>query len=193
MRSNGQGLLKERRSRLSKMSIAIVPMGEINREALDFLRDHLRLLLRKEILIEKGAVIPDFAFNKKRNQYFSTLILRYIMENKEYMEHERVLGIVDKDLYVPGLNFVFGEAGQRVAVISTYRLRQEFYSSEPDRDIFLKRLLKEAVHELGHTYGLYHCRDASCVMFFSNSIIDTDRKGYEFCHKCKDTISHLMR
>jgi archaemetzincin len=83
---------------------------------------------------------------------------------------EKMLGIVAHDLYVPGLNFVFGEASQRVAVISLTCLRQEFYRLPQDQSLFRKRALTETVHGLGHTYGLGHCENPRCVMFFSNSL-----------------------
>jgi archaemetzincin len=44
--------------------------------------------------------------------------------------------------------------------------------------------VKEAVHELGHTLGMEHCPDRSCVMYFSNSLADTDRKGEAYCSRC---------
>jgi archaemetzincin len=113
------------------------------------------------------------------------------MEQKEYTAYEKILAIVDHDLYVPELNFVFGEAGQKVAVISLTRLRQEFYRLPQDQNLFYKRALTEAVHELGHTYGLGHCRNLHCVMFFSNSLMDTDRKGPEFCPECKTKLSNV--
>jgi archaemetzincin len=139
----------------------------------------------KQILVGKGMPRPDYAFNKKRNQYLSTAILKAMMEKKEYGIYEKILGIIDYDLYVPKLNFVFGEAGQRVAIISLTRLRNEFYNLPKDQTLFRKRVLTEGVHELGHTYGLVHCRNPHCVMFFSNSLIDTDVKGPDFCQKCK--------
>ncbi|MBI5187681.1 MAG: archaemetzincin family Zn-dependent metalloprotease [Nitrospirae bacterium] len=114
------------------------------------------------------------------------------MEQKEYTIYEKVLGIVDHDLYVPQLNFVFGEAGRKMAVISLTRLRQEFYGLSEDRGLFHKRTLTEAVHELGHTYGLGHCRNPRCVMFFSNSLMDTDRKGPEFCLGCGGRLSRRL-
>jgi len=87
------------------------------------------------------------------------------------------------------LNFVFGEATTKAAVISLTRLRQSFYKLPEDREIFRKRVLTEAVHELGHTYRLGHCENPRCVMFFSNSLTDTDRKGFEFCLSCKDKLN----
>ncbi|NKE72819.1 hypothetical protein MNODULE_18880 [Nitrospiraceae bacterium HYJII51-Mn-bac16s-1-B09] len=99
---------------------------------------------------------------------------------------ERVLGVVALDLYAADLNFVFGEADSRegVAVVSVARLKPEFYGLPPDDALLHLRLLKEAVHELGHTYGLGHCPDLTCVMHFSNELKETDQKGESFCPEC---------
>jgi archaemetzincin len=134
---------------------------------------------------------PDYAFHKKK-QYLSTAILTAILEHRGYTPYEKILGIVDYDLYVPELNFVFGEASRTAAVISLTRLRQSFYKFSEDQELFRRRVLTEAVHELGHTFGLGHCGNPRCVMFFSNSLMDTDRKGSEFCQKCKShfPLSH---
>jgi archaemetzincin len=101
-------------------------------------------------------------------------------------EFDAILGIVDADISVPELNFVFGEASfpGKEALISVWRLRPEFYGEVPDETIFLSRVVKEAVHEIGHTIGLQHCPCSSCVMHFSNSIVDTENKQTWFCAKC---------
>jgi predicted Zn-dependent protease len=94
------------------------------------------------------------------------------------------------DLYVPELNFLFVLAnrdGTR-ALIALLRLREIFWGRREDNALFLARAVKEAVHELGHTYGLLHCRDRRCVMAFSNSLADTDYKGQEFCPTCRKKI-----
>ena len=170
------------------MDILLIPVGEVDRKVIEVLQNELSKVFNKQVMIGKGMPQPDYAFNKKRNQYLSTAILNAIMEQKEYASYGKILGMVDHDLYVPDLNFVFGEAGRRAAVISLTRLRQEFYNLPQDQDLFHKRVLTEAVHELGHTYGLGHCKNPRCVMFFSNSLVDTDRKGPEFCPDCRNKL-----
>ncbi len=170
------------------MDILLVPIGEVDHKIIEALRFDLGKVLKKKVLIGKEIPRPEDAFNKKRNQYLSTAILKVMMGKKASDVYEKILGIVDYDLYVPKLRFVFGEAGQRVAIISLTRLRNEFYNLPKDQTLCRKRVLTEAVHELGHTYGLKHCENPHCVMFFSNSLIDTDRKGPAFCEKCKSKL-----
>ncbi len=167
------------------MRIALVAVGRLDQKVLELLKHDLNKVFGKQVVVEKEMEEPEYAFNKKRKQYLSTAILKTLTEQKAYGSYEKVLGIVDRDLYVPELNFVFGEASHRAAVISLTRLRQEFYGLSADPTLFQKRALTEAVHELGHTFGLGHCDHANCVMFFSNSLMDTDRKGSEFCPRCK--------
>lgn len=133
------------------MGIVLVSFGKIDKEIIGTLKEMPE---------------PHYAFNKKRNQYLSTAILNTFKEQKEYASYERILGIVDHDLYVHELNFVFGEASRKVVVISLIRLRQDFYALPEDRNLFQKRVLTEAIHESGHTYGLCHCENPKCVMFF---------------------------
>ncbi len=167
------------------MDIILLPVGEIDPGALDTLREDLQEILQKEIGVEKGLIEPRYAFNPKRNQFLSTAILKFLLEQKDFLRNEKILGVVDHDLYVPELNFVFGEASPRAAVISLTRLRETYYGRPEDPSLFRRRMLTEAVHELGHTYGLNHCGNLSCVMFFSNRLTDTDRKGPGFCQECK--------
>lgn len=158
---------------------------------LNYLKDNIpKLLNAKCEIIPQTASIPNSSFNAERRQYHSSIILAYIKELTKNLAYTRVLGVTNVDLYVPHLNFVFGEAelNGKVALISLFRLRQEFYDGKPNKELFLERALKEAVHELGHTFGLNHCRNPLCVMFFSNSIIDTDRKKPSLCKKCLEIL-----
>ena len=102
----------------------------------------------------------------------------------------RVLAVTDCDLFVPVLTFVFGEAqlDGNCALVSTARLREEHYGMPPREDLLRERLVKEAVHELGHTFGLRHCPDWRCVMTSSHAVERLDIKGAEFCRACREPV-----
>ncbi len=137
-------------------------------------------------LLEEPLSAPDSAYDAERHQYRSDVLLGYLrLLTPDHVE--KLVALTELDLYVPGLNFVFGQAerGGRNAVVSVARLHPEFYGHPADMALFLSRVRKEVVHELGHTYGLDHCSDSRCVMSFSNSIAEVDRKRSEFCTHCQ--------
>jgi archaemetzincin len=137
----------------------------------------------------------SFALLASRGQFYSTAILARLEEEHARLKSWRgrpvVLGVADVDLSLPIFTFVFGEARDNgpCAVISGHRLRQEFYGLPPDRPLFEERLLKMAVHELGHTLGLRHCAGYRCVMATSYSIERLDLKSLEFCAACKAQLA----
>lgn len=167
--------------------ISLKPLGEVDQGVLEELKRRLEKTFDCPVEIEPQTTELAHAYNSSRKQYLSTTLLSTIDAPEK---GEKALGIVDVDLYVPGLNFVFGEAdmGSGAAIISLFRLRQERYALPPDRKLFLKRAVKEAIHELGHTYGLGHCGDGRCIMYFSNSLMDTDKKQAAFCPKCRQIL-----
>jgi len=174
--------------------ITIVPVGDIESWILDDLTKKLEATFSCRTEIYMTIHLPQKAYNPGRNQYYSSHILQDLHRHLTPSKHEKVLAIVNVDLYVPQLNFVFGEAelGGHFAIISLARLYQSFYGLSENKTIFLERTLKEAVHELGHTYGLSHCPDAKCVMHFSNSLLDTDKKSSSFCAHCRKMLDEII-
>ena len=130
-----------------------------------------------------------FARDRMRNQYYSTAILQAMQPFAE--PDTRLLAVTSLDLYVPVLTFVFGEAqlSGGCAVVSLHRLREEFYGLPAREDLLRERLVKEAVHELGHTFGLRHCDDWRCVMTSSQAVERLDVKGAEFCFLCGRVVA----
>jgi archaemetzincin len=165
--------------------IALVPVGDVDEGLLESLGAPLEEIFSQKIRIADKIQLPKGSWHRNRGQYLASSILAVLPPPSS--SADRVLGIIDVDLFAQGLNFVFGQAdvAGRRAVISVYRLRQEFYGLPHDEDIFRQRALKEAVHELGHTYGLGHFPNPECVMHFSNTLSDTDLKGWKFCSVCQ--------
>ncbi len=133
--------------------------------------------------------LPD-AFDPNRAQYNSSLMLRQLI-TRPPRDAEKILGVLDVDIFIPILTFVFGEAQLNGigAVVSTHRLQNRFYGLPEDREITTDRLLKEAMHELGHTFGLIHCLQPRCVMNSSTYVENIDQKLAEFCPQCQKGIS----
>jgi archaemetzincin len=134
---------------------------------------------------------PTNLYDKLRKQWISPRILDWLLQSNNPDTNTKVLAICDFDAYSDELNFVFGEAhlGGRVAAIYLPRLREEFYVKKSDTNkLFEQRVIKEAVHELGHVFGLSHCENSRCVMHFSNSLQDTDFKDYNFCERCNKIL-----
>lgn len=129
------------------------------------------------------------AFDTNRGQYNSSLILRQLIAHPPG-DAEKVLAVVEVDLFIPILTFVFGEAqvGGIGAVVSLHRLRNGFYGLPEDADLTTERLIKEAVHEIGHTFGLIHCRMPNCVMNSSTYVENIDLKPAEPCPLCQETL-----
>ena len=129
-----------------------------------------------------------FSHDGGRGQYHSTAIIQ--RPERAADPDVRVLGVTGCDLYVPVLTFVFGEAqlDGNCAVVSTARLHEEFYGLPARADLLHERLIKEAVHELGHTFGLRHCADWRCVMSSSHAVERLDVKGAEFCKECRARV-----
>ncbi|MBU2226246.1 MAG: archaemetzincin family Zn-dependent metalloprotease [Proteobacteria bacterium] len=129
------------------------------------------------------------AFDPNRGQYNSSLILRQLIM-KPPRDAEKILAVLDVDLFIPILTFVFGEAQLKGigAVVSTRRLHNRFYGLPEDAEVTTDRLLKESVHELGHTFGLIHCSQPKCVMNSSTYVENIDLKQAELCPLCQKSI-----
>jgi archaemetzincin len=178
-----------------KGKIILFPIGNIEGWVLDALEKELGKKFSSKVERREAIKVLAETFSRVRGQYSSSQILNRLRGSVTLGRQDKLLGITDVDLYTECLNFVFGEAELRgqLAVISLARLHQSFYSLQENRAIFLERTKKEAVHELGHVFGLAHCPDPECVMHFSNSLLDTDRKRVEFCPRCRELLEKLVR
>lgn len=175
--------------------IYILPIGSIDRKILRFVSQRVTLRLNHSCKILQNIEEPSYAFESKRKQYSSRRILKEILNQERASSVAKnvikMLGIVNVDLCTPILTFVFGEAqlGGKAAIISLCRLRQEYYGLPPNPVLLLERTAKEALHELGHIFGLTHCSNPKCVMYFSNSVRNIDMKTDHLCSSCSILLS----
>jgi archaemetzincin len=170
--------------------IQLLPLGTFSGETLIDLSAGLRKRFGVACEVLAAESEPAFAFNFARQQYSSTEILASLMKYG-VSSNERILGVTAVDLYIPILTFVFGEAQLRgsCAVVSLHRLRQQFYGLPANSTVLRERLLKEAVHELGHTLPLAHCEDYQCVMSPSHGVEWIDLKTSQFCRSCQVAVT----
>jgi len=130
------------------------------------------------------------SFRKERKQYDAEVLLAEFSRFRPFAD--KTLYIFREDMFVHGLSFVFGLASGDSAIVSTARLDPRFYGKVEDQhaagELFKERLVKEALHELGHSFGLPHCENKKCAMVFSNSIAAVDFKGAELCEGCRKAL-----
>lgn len=171
-------------------NIVLIPIGTMKYDVAGFLSLSLPEILHTACSIQEADFNLERFYNSERRQYHSTEILRQLLSFGARGKKQHILGVMDEDIYIPILTFVFGEAqleGQ-CALMSGYRLHQEFYGLPGDEALYLDRCEKEAVHELGHTLGLKHCGNFECVMRYSNSVADIDTKRNIFCPVCSKVL-----
>ena len=139
--------------------------------------------------VSPAPLILDRAFDAYRGQYNSTALLVQLVNAFAGTDEKRI-AVVGVDLFIPVLTFVFGEAqlGGSAAVVSTHRLANPFYGLPKNDELSFQRLEKEVVHELGHTFGLYHCHQFECVMRSSTYVEEIDLKRITICDECAATL-----
>jgi archaemetzincin len=172
--------------------IALVPLGNVARKQMELLAEELTSSLRAPCFVSADGLNIEFAYDPLRGQYHSTAIIGRLRKTSA-AENSRLLGVGEVDLFVPIFTFVFGEAqlgpaSATAAIVSAHRLRQEFYGLPADDPLLSARLLKEAMHEIGHTLGLRHCRDYRCVMSSSPAVENIDLKDSRFCTSCEERL-----
>ena len=175
-------------------SLCLVPIYFGGRHAMiEVLAERVSRTFGLEVHVRTPWFDPELPFDADRGQYNSTRFLGHLLSGLDEGV-SKVLGVTSVDLFVPVLTFVFGEAqlDGNAAVVSTHRLRNEAYGLPADERILMDRLDKEAVHELGHTYGLVHCVTPTCVMRSSTYVEEIDLKSAEFCPACREEFSRAV-
>jgi len=175
-------------------SVHILPIHVSASTLLPALSDVIVKQIGWEAPIETIEFPFSYAFDPNRKQYNSSQLLLGL-KNLLSPGADKYLAVIDLDLFIPILTFVFGEAqlDGPMAIVSTFRLHPEFYGLPKNDSLVLQRLEKESIHELGHTFGLRHCPDYQCVMTASTDVEEIDLKGVEFCPDCQVALTKCKR
>ncbi|MCC7385975.1 MAG: archaemetzincin family Zn-dependent metalloprotease [Deltaproteobacteria bacterium] len=170
-------------------AIALIPIGNIDERLIRSVVSPLGAAFGRAVSVLKPLPVPKYAFNPSRAQYHSAAILKRV-ETMRNTDWDSAVGVVDVDLFVPEVPFIFGEADRstRAAIVSISRLRSDVGSQESRFEALSKRLLSESIHQMGLIRGLAHCPNNRCVMFLSSTVQDTDKKGVQFCANCRKRL-----
>lgn len=187
-----------------KKVIYLQKIGDIDNIVLKKLKKNLNWIFKE--FVDSVEISPDSIplkeseYDPSRRQYNGSLTLRRLLKYSGESKHFRTLGIIDKDIFSRLLNFVFGIAiipkkhflkSPGASLIQITRLKEGFYNRPENKAQFELRVLKEAVHELGHNFCLEHCNN-KCVMQFSNSLAEADEKPAKFCLSCSKELKNLL-
>ncbi len=174
--------------------ILIVPIHPVDFELVSTLVSPLSKIFNCEVLLDNTNHINLLStYDSSRAQFNSTKIISILFEKFKNF-NGKILGVISVDLFIPVLTYVFGEAQLKgkIAVVSTFRLSEITYGLPENKKLTAERLLKEAVHELGHNFGLLHCENYLCVMHSSTSVEEVDIKTSSFCDKCYEELSRQI-
>ena len=175
-------------------SIALTKMGRIPHTALRVIAANIQALLEAPVEMLPEIVIPEEAFQCHRCQYDAGLVLKHLAQFS-FPHHSRILAITDVDLCTPILTFVFGlsELGRRLAIISDFRLKHMEDGTMASEGTYYERLAKVALHEIAHTFSLYHCETPKCLMRYSPGHSHLDELDIFFCDRCRFVLRQSLR
>ncbi|MFA4903205.1 MAG: archaemetzincin family Zn-dependent metalloprotease [Desulfobaccales bacterium] len=184
----------QQRKKPPALSIALTKMGQIPQTALRVIAGNIQAILETPVEMLPAMAIPEEAFQRHRCQYDAGLVLKYLARFS-FPHHSRILAITDVDLCTPILTFVFGQAelGLNLAIISDFRLKYTKDGIMASEGTYYERLAKVALHEIAHTFSLYHCETPKCLMRFSQGLSHLDELNIFFCERCSFMLRQGMR
>lgn len=175
--------------------ITICPIGFVEKDILDHIANCIETQCGVECAISLRIESPEYAYDERRRQYNSTRIIKNLIKCCP-QNSLGFMAVTHLDLFVPILKYVYGvsQVEGRCSLISTHRLNPQFYDDTPDPNLLMTRIEKTVLHELGHSFGLTHCRNRRCVMYSSTKIDHTDFKRAKLCPTCFELLKwHIKK
>ena len=174
---------------MSLPNITLISFGYFEKEILENTAEAVKHEYHCSVNIKEGHIDLGEFYDHSRRQYNGNNLLK-LVDSMHFPDSLKTLGLFNVDLFIPILTFIFGQAflGGRTGIASMYRFSNERYGISGDDQFLLDRFKKEVIHELGHTFGLIHCHNPTCVMRSSTYVEDIDQKNQQMCPSCKAEI-----
>ena len=178
----------------TKIRVGVVPIGNVPEITSKTIAAHLLGYLDINADVLPSLEHPAYACDKKRLQYDAGTILD-ALESEPFHDYTKVIGVLDVDLFIPILTYVFGEAkqGGKYALVSLFRLKRNPDGSISPISLLLERAAKVALHEVSHLFDLHHCMDRRCLMHFSGKLDHLDKTPLYFCRYCSSYFLDALR
>lgn len=179
---------------MNKKSVILISCGHFEKNVIDKISSDLLNSFGLSTELSQCNFDLNYFYNPDRRQYDANLILKKVSEMAPRGPY-KTMGLFRVDLYIPILTFIFGQSllNGSTGIVSLYRLRNELYGMEQNNRLLTERFRKVIIHELGHSFGLIHCLNPSCIMRSSTYVEDIDQKSFGFCNKCKEELSSGIR
>ena len=176
-----------------KKPVGVVPLGEVPEIALKVIAAHISGYYKLSVQILPPLEHPEYAFDERRFQYNAGIILK-AFEFMRFKDYDKVIGVLNPDLFVPIFTHVFGEAkqGGKFGLVSLFRLGKNPDGSPSPSSLIYERVAKVALHELGHLFNLLHCQEKRCLMHFSGGIQDLDETPINLCRYCSTFLKDRL-
>lgn len=163
-------------------TIILQPLGDFEPDLAKEIAAEIRKL-QPNVVQNTAIPFPPHSFYAPRNRYRADSIIRYLAGRAK--NGSVVIGLTHtdisttknkvKDWGVMGLGYHPGAA----CVVSDFRLRKHHQENQP---------YKVALHELGHTEGLPHCPDKSCIMRDAEGKMPLQEEK-AFCSECRTFLN----
>jgi len=174
---------------MSLQTITLISFGYFEKDLLEKTAEAVSQEFHSLVNIREGHIDLSEFYDQGRRQYNATYLLKHV-DSVFFPDSVKTLGLFNVDLFIPILTFIFGQAylNGRSGITSMYRLDNERYGMATNKKVLLERFCKEVIHELGHTFGLIHCQNPTCVMRSSTYVEDIDQKKQHLCFNCRNQL-----
>lgn len=174
---------------MNLQNITLISIGYFEQQLLEKIVGDVEREFLLPVKTREGHLDLSEFYDPARSQYDGNRLIHEI-DARFATDNQKTLGLFNVDLFIPILTYIFGQAylNGRSGIASIYRLSNERYGIKADENVFVDRIRKEVIHELGHTFGLIHCRNTTCVMRSSTYVEDIDQKGAELCLECRAAL-----